>query len=94
MKLEEILPELRKGRRAKTGGPWKGLNDVFRISSIEILMCDKWELEPLSEQKITITRKQLADAWDKAMQGETLRSSDCSVYFDYIAAALGFGEEE
>lgn len=60
MKLEDVLPEMRKARRARPGNgiinhgfAWLDLSDITSVVSHYLL--DDWELEPIPEQKIELT---------------------------------------
>lgn len=70
MKLEAILPEIRKGRKFRNTSPlfirkddnFKGQEQVFN-GTFSFLLNDYWELEPV---KVEITREQLEKAWFNA----------------------------
>ncbi len=73
MKLEEILPEIRRGRRfsyVQEYSPICTKSRFFDATDLNLniplfwLSGDGWELEPIKKE---ISRDDLAEAWDRAL---------------------------
>jgi hypothetical protein len=86
MKLEEILPEVRKGRRFRLANcadaNW--IDKYWRLSLSELDNND-WELEP---QIKSISLDDLKKAWNKEVLW--LADADDSSTFNNFAKKLGF----
>lgn len=63
MKLEEILPEIRKGRRFKLPGRVIWLSGFETVTFYGDLMSEHFELEPIKKE---ISREDLERVWNKA----------------------------
>lgn len=96
MKLEEILPELRKGRRAKRKrwAPFYSCDEIAADLSLDTqsILADDWELEPLPPKTVTITREELAKAWNSVQDKGDFQFFNNSVFADNLCKALGLGE--
>lgn len=84
-KIEEIIGEIRKGRRFRRPGyPWGYIGDSQGVMRCSSLAVDDWELESVKKE---ITREDLAKAWDSLKFG--VLSSDRSTLFDDLCKDLG-----
>lgn len=94
MRFEDVLPEMRKGRRARPSDhhDWFELDKMAGRFSLRNALEKEWELEPLPPQTVTITREQLAEALRS--QGWNYSAVMLNGHFDKLAAALGFKEGE
>lgn len=95
-KLEEILPEIRKGRRCRLNiqskGGFQTLASLVRglqdYNMLNWLLYDGWELEPIEEQKITITKEEFTEAYTRASRSSPVNR----VSHTSLAIAIGFKE--
>lgn len=88
MKLEEILPEIRKGRKIRMAGE-RVYADV-RYHTVSELLDSALELEPLPEKKVEITYTQLANLWDWAVFGTVrIEAANTSPVFARLAESFG-----
>lgn len=81
MKLEEILPEIRKGRRFRPNSSWRWCeSDEMYSFSLEYVLNDTWDLEPIKQK---LSKEDIGRAWDKhACVGK--------YSFELFCAELGF----
>ncbi len=91
MKLEEILPEIRKGRRFKrkhfTHWEAEGVPSCDEEISLWSILSEDWELEPI---KKLISREDLEMAWDKTVFPTNYAlDSKKSMYFENFCKELG-----
>jgi len=68
MTFEEILPEIRKGRRFRATAclSWQTIEETSYLLSFVLNPKISFELEPLPEKKVEVTVASISRAWDKA----------------------------
>lgn len=102
MKLEEILPLMRAGRRARCEQVhiqkiWLTLEEIGIYknegSLLGAFLQGDWELEPLPEQKIEVTRKELRSAWEMHVFRPLPHACLGDIHFENLCRELGFKNE-
>lgn len=90
--IEAIKTGKRYKRKEDIGYSWRATGAVLHLSIADVL-ADDWELEPEPEQKITITKKDIDEAWCETFgayhEATTNRIID-SRDFEAFCKALGF----
>lgn len=88
MKIEEILPEIRKGRKFRRKCWTSGYFHANQLYLDDVnLNAQDWELEPIPPQPITITLENLIKAWNKISPTVTVTKS--TLFKDFVKE-LGF----
>lgn len=95
-RLEEVLPQLRQGKKIRRIGwnefaflqPNINITSNYSINLTDIRSED-WEVV---EEKLLVTRDMLARAWDRSRLAPPGGATG-SDYFNSLCRELGFGEE-
>lgn len=69
-----LIDAMKSGRRFKRPNyeTWYHFESYKEVFTGREVLADDWEIEPLQEQKIELTKKQIEDAWEACfyMSGE------------------------
>jgi hypothetical protein len=91
MKFEEILPEIRKGKKFRyAGGAFFDLQSFGRNYPADMLIGEQWELEPITKE---ISLKDLEEAWNQVVvpSGRGIQNyAASSSSFKLFSQILGF----
>jgi len=100
MKLEEALPFMRAGRRARIvppitsricdcAYPWRGLEELISgCSNTALISCD-FELEPEKPKEVLVTREKLREAFDKCGVAIAVYDKRSNFWWDELLKGLG-----